>query len=64
MKYCKKCLYPETKPEINFDNDGICAACKTLEKNQKINWNERRLELKKILDNYKSDDRKYLICER
>ena len=21
--------------EINFDNDGICAACKTLEKNQK-----------------------------
>ena len=62
MKYCKKCLYPETKPEINFDNDGICAACKTLEKNQKINWNERRLELKKILDNYKSDDGSNYDC--
>ena len=62
MKYCKECLYPETKPEINFDNDGICAACKTLEKNQKINWNERRLELKKILDNYKSDDGSNYDC--
>jgi len=24
IRYCKKCLYPNTKPQLNFDNDGIC----------------------------------------
>jgi N-acetyl sugar amidotransferase len=62
MKYCKKCLYPETKPEINFDNEGICAACKTLEKKQQINWEDRRLDLEKILNNYKSKDGSKYDC--
>ena len=27
MKYCKKCLYPSTKPQLQFDERGICSAC-------------------------------------
>ena len=28
MKYCSKCLYPDTKPYIQFDKKGVCNACK------------------------------------
>ncbi len=27
MKYCKKCLYPDTKPQLEFNNQGVCSAC-------------------------------------
>ena len=27
MKYCKKCLYPDTKPQLIFDENGVCSAC-------------------------------------
>ena len=32
MKYCKKCLMPDTRPGLTFDNDGTCAACVNFEK--------------------------------
>lgn len=27
MKYCKKCLQPDTRPGTQFNSDGICPAC-------------------------------------
>lgn len=27
MKYCKRCLYPDTKPDLMFNDDGVCSAC-------------------------------------
>ena len=27
IKYCKKCVIPNTRPDINFDNLGVCSAC-------------------------------------
>ena len=27
IKYCKSCLYPETKPDLKFNQDGIYSAC-------------------------------------
>jgi hypothetical protein len=27
IKYCSKCLLPETKPDLSFDDDGVCSAC-------------------------------------
>ena len=27
MNYCKKCVVPETRPSISFNEDGICSAC-------------------------------------
>lgn len=27
IKYCKNCLFPNTKPDIYFDKDDICDAC-------------------------------------
>ena len=27
VMYCKRCLFPDTKPDLYFDADGICDAC-------------------------------------
>ena len=55
MKYCKNCLYPDTKPELTLDNNEICNACRSSQLKEKINWNERYDELKNILDRYKKE---------
>ena len=31
MKFCKVCLYPDIKPGLEFDNEGMCSACKNNE---------------------------------
>ena len=27
MFYCKKCVMPNTRPDITFDENGVCSAC-------------------------------------
>ena len=53
MKYCKKCLMPDTRPGISFNEEGVCSACQNHEKRKKINWEERWEELKKLCDKYR-----------
>ena len=54
IRFCKKCLYPETKPDLFFNENGICSACLAAEeKNIGINWTEREKEFLKIVDYYK-----------
>ena len=62
MKYCKNCLYPDTKPELTLDNNEICNACRSSQLKEKINWNERYDELKNILDRYKNKDENNYDC--
>ncbi len=28
MKYCKKCVIPDTRPHIELDAAGVCNACR------------------------------------
>ena len=37
MKYCKKCLYPDTKPQLVFNENGVCSACSNSDLKEKIN---------------------------
>lgn len=46
MKYCKKCLQPDTRPGIVFV-DGVCNACRFEESKKNIDWLAREKELKK-----------------
>lgn len=52
MKYCKKCLMPDTRPGITFE-DGICAACINYEKQKKTDWNQRFKELESLCNKYR-----------
>lgn len=53
MKYCKKCIMPDTKPYITFDPSGVCSACLAHESKRKsasgINWETRKNEFEVII---------------
>lgn len=57
MKYCKKCLQPDTRPGILFNDDGICYACIYEESKKSINWDKRLTELNIIADEAKKTAR-------
>lgn len=56
IKYCKRCVMPDTKPNLSFDEEGICNACRNYEKRNAVDWNKRKEELMSILDKYRSKD--------
>lgn len=31
MKYCKRCVMPDTKPDLFIDDEGVCNACRSYE---------------------------------
>lgn len=45
MKYCSKCVQPDTRPGIKFDLSGKCLACQLSENPNKIDWEARNAEL-------------------
>ena len=50
IRYCKTCLNPSTRPNIFFDEDGLCPVC-VYEKEkatETVNWTERSKEIQKI----------------
>lgn len=62
IKYCRKCVMPETKPNLHINEQGVCSACMYLEQRENINWEERREELYRILDRYRSKDGSNYDC--
>ena len=53
MKYCKKCVMPDTRPGITFNKEGICSACQSFEKRKTIDWDSRWKEFEQICDKYR-----------
>mgnify|MGYP001411869935 FL=1 len=62
MRYCKRCLYPDTKPQLIFNQDRICSACVNYEKKKTIDWDKKRKEFKEILEKYRSKDKTNYDC--
>ena len=62
MKYCKKCVMPDTRPGIRFNKDGVCQGCITHEKKKDINWKERYKELEKLCNKYRNTKGNYYDC--
>jgi len=51
MKYCKRCVQPDTRPHVKFDDDGVCFACKWQEKvDSEIDWDKRKKQIQEIAD--------------
>ena len=54
IRYCKRCLFPETKPDLHFNDEGVCSACTASDqKHEGIDWKQRELDFKKIVDHYR-----------
>jgi N-acetyl sugar amidotransferase len=56
LTYCKRCVMPDTKPDLLLDEEGVCNACRSYEKRQEVDWDLRHKELLQILEKYRRHD--------
>lgn len=74
VKFCKKCVMSNQRPvsavefahtseskktTMNFDEYGICDACRANEQKESIDWEKREQELIQLLDKHRSKDGSY-----
>lgn len=52
MIRCTRCLYPTTKPDLHFDTEGVCSACRSYERRPSIDWDSRKKALIDLLDRH------------
>jgi N-acetyl sugar amidotransferase len=50
MLYCTRCVLPDTKPGVVFDAEGVCSACRAVERKKTIDWEARAARLAEICD--------------
>jgi len=62
MRYCVRCLYPETKPDLWFDEHGVCSACLNYQVRAEVDWDQRRKEFLQVVDRYRSTDGSNYDC--
>ncbi|MCZ7527699.1 MAG: N-acetyl sugar amidotransferase [Acidimicrobiia bacterium] len=56
IRYCRRCVMPETKPDLWFDDEGVCSACLNYHRRDDVDWDARREELLAVLERYRSRD--------
>lgn len=74
VKFCTRCVMSNQRPTssvefkhtikskkktMNFDEDGVCDACRAAEQKDAIDWGMREEELLKLLDKYRRNDGSY-----
>ncbi|WP_084680338.1 N-acetyl sugar amidotransferase [Leptospira fainei] len=62
IKYCRRCVMPDTKPNLFLDEEGICNACRSYENRKVVNWDLRKEELMVLLNKYRSKDSSNWDC--
>lgn len=62
VQYCSQCILPSTKPDLSFDETGLCHACQNYDDRSSVNWEDRKEELLTILDKYRSKDGSNYDC--
>lgn len=53
---------PHTKPHLQFNDDGVCDACRLYDERETIDWTQRRTELDSILDKYRDTEGENWDC--
>lgn len=59
MNTCKKCLYPDTKPDLTFDAEGVCSACNNYQERKNIDWNLQKTGFLDIVERFRSKSTNY-----
>jgi N-acetyl sugar amidotransferase len=62
IKYCTRCLYPETKPDLWFDDYGVCSACLAFEQRSEVDWEGREREFLQLVEEYRNSDGSNYDC--
>lgn len=53
MRYCRRCIIPDTRPGIEIGQDGVCNACLAHESRRDIDWGARDEKFREVVRNAK-----------
>jgi N-acetyl sugar amidotransferase len=56
LKYCVKCVMPSSKPDLSFDDAGVCSACTSYNNRSAVDWDVRKKELQELVKQYQNKD--------
>jgi len=62
IRYCRRCVMPDTKPDLHLDEEGICNACRSYENREQVEWDQRKQDLLAILNRYHSKNGSNYDC--
>lgn len=48
MRWCNRCILPDTRPNLRLDDDGVCNACRAHETKRIIDWTARAAQLDEV----------------
>lgn len=49
MRYCTSCVLPDTRPNLRFDDAGVCEACRTHTRKVDIDWGSRQADFAELV---------------
>lgn len=53
LRYCTRCVMPDTKPDLVLDDEGVCSACRYFERRPEVDWDARAAEFRALVDRYR-----------
>lgn len=59
MRYCTHCVIPSTRPHIEFDEAGVCNACRAHASKRTIDWPTRAAAFRDVVAAAKGAKRRY-----
>jgi N-acetyl sugar amidotransferase len=62
MKYCKRCVQPDSRPGALFNKEGLCGSCQWQEEKKSIDWDVRWKELEGIAEWAKKTSKSVYNC--
>ena len=54
IRYCTRCIMPDSRPRVVFDADGVCNACRNADEKDRIDWTLRREEFLALIEPYRT----------
>lgn len=63
MRYCSKCVYPKSSAvPLAFDENGLCSGCKSADERIHVDWDRKKRQFERILEEYKNTDGSNYDC--
>jgi N-acetyl sugar amidotransferase len=59
LRYCNRCVLPDSRPNLELDRNGTCNACLTAATKRDIDWDARRQAFRDVADHARSRNERY-----
>jgi N-acetyl sugar amidotransferase len=59
---CRRCLYPNTKPDLHFNSEGICSACQAYDNRPKVDWAQRKQQFLDFVNDHRGKTHDVIVA--